>query len=353
MGFNQSKDQVRQTEAIITTKKKKQFYVYVSDAKKGTISIFNTVTCKLIKTMHVMKEELTELVMSRDGARLYATSYTCDAVYFFDVASCKLVKTIRVMGAASIAPHPDGKWLYVAGRNSFSDSTVYVINIATYEVVETDIRTGPRIGINVSPDEMQLYVSDLSRDTFHVFDTTNNYHRRGILPELFPSLSSYSGALVASLDRTKLYVAISGRRNGILVIDTSTFQRIGFIDIKYYFIFPYRLTISPDGTQLYVLQFDVTDYALRKQFTQLHSEPAEIRMPVLVIELATREVNKFAECVSNLHAIDGASIGVVVPSQPKSLKQLCLECLQQHDIPVPFSVIDEDVCRPLPVEFDP
>jgi DNA-binding beta-propeller fold protein YncE len=352
MGFNQSKDQVRPAKAIVAEKKKKEFYVYVSDAKKGTVSIFNPVTCKLIKTMHVMKEELTELVMSRDGAWLYATSYTCNAVYFFDVASCKLVKTIGdVREAASIAPHPDGKRLYVAGRNNFSDSTIYVINIATYEVVETDIRTGSSIRINVSPDGMQLYVSDLSRKTFHVFDITDNYHRR-ILPEFFPYLSPYSGALVASLDRTKLYVVISGRRNGIVVIDTSTFREICYIKTNYSFIFPYRLTISPDGTQLYVLQFDITDRALCTQFIQLHPEPAEIRIPVLVIELATREVNKFAECVSNLHAIDGASMGVVVPSQPKSLKQLCLECLQQHDIPGPVSLI-EDACRPLFVEFDP
>jgi YVTN family beta-propeller protein len=341
MGFNQSKDQVGQAKAIVAAKKKKEFYVYVSDAKKGTVSIFNPVTCKLIQTMHVMKEELTELVMSRDGAWLYATSYTCNAVYFFDVASCKLVKTIGdVRGATTIASDLDGKRLYVVGWIGFIDGIVYVINIATYEVVKTFDVGGPSV-INISPDGMQLYVSNLWSSALCVFDTNNNY-RRVIDTNHFHSL--FVACLGASPDGNKLYVA-SSYDNKISIIDTRTFNNINDIDIKYN-IHPYRLTLSPDGTHLYVLRYI-------NNISSNRSSSNEDEVSILVIELATHKVTKFAASdlhftLNNCHSI-GVSMGVVV--QPKSLKQLCLECLQQHDIPVPFSVIDEDVCRPLSVEF--
>lgn len=100
------------------------------------------------------------------------------------------------------------------------------------------------VGTTISPDGNTLYVSDSNSNNIQIIDLT------GANPPVFVTVPPAPGGIAVLPDGSKVYVAcVSG---SVAVVDTTT---LIVSTISYGFHTPYAVTVSPDGTKLYVDDF--------------------------------------------------------------------------------------------------
>ncbi|MGC8668170.1 MAG: bifunctional YncE family protein/alkaline phosphatase family protein [Chthonomonadales bacterium] len=107
----------------------------------------------------------------------------------------------------------------------------------------------------LAASETHLYVSNGNNDEIDMIDVPSKriVKRQRIRPS--PLTASLRGVgpsgMALSPDASRLYVAASGI-NAVIVMDARTLDVLGFIPTAWY---PYRLAVSPDGKNLYVICF--------------------------------------------------------------------------------------------------
>jgi len=136
--------------------------VYVGNFEGGgKINVINTSTNTVSSSITVAPGNsslaIMDVMVSPDGAKLYAVTQSPDMVYTIDAATGNVLASVSIGRAADcLAISPDGKVLYATSQDA---NTVTVINSASDQVVAIiPVSAGP-VGIAVSPDGSQALVT--------------------------------------------------------------------------------------------------------------------------------------------------------------------------------------------------
>src|SRR3974390_840999 len=109
-------------------------YAYVVNGSSNTVSVIDTFTKTVVKTVKVGSEP-DGVAITPNGSDAYVANWGSNTVSVIDTFTKTVVKTVRVGdGPSAVAIPPNGSDAYVA--NSASD-TVSVINTSTNTVVKT------------------------------------------------------------------------------------------------------------------------------------------------------------------------------------------------------------------------
>ena len=228
------------------------FTVYVANAQGRTVSVIDTQSQAIIKTIAVNSHgRLNSVIVSSDGKNLYVSDAKSGRVEVFSLPDGQKIYTIPVrLFPQGMAFSKDNKYLYVV--NSASDN-VSVIDTTTHKLV-TNIQVNERpYAIVVAPDGKQAYVTSSQTHSLTIIDTKQQKAVDNIIIEAISRLTN----IVISSDGRYLYIsdAIS---NSIVEVDTTikaqtrTLRAAKFKDQKMEFS-PTGLALSQDGKLLYAV----------------------------------------------------------------------------------------------------
>jgi YVTN family beta-propeller protein len=195
---------------------------YVTNHVGNDVSVIDTATNSVVATITV-DDGPYGVAFSPDGTRAYVTNQTSGTVSVIDTAHNSVVGTITVGSTPTmVAVSPDGTRAYV---NDFGSGTVSVISTATNSVIGTiNVGSGP-YGLVFSPDGTRAYVAT-NGGTVAVIDTTSNTVTQTI------NVGQVVGIAI-SPDGSDLYVShwTGSHDNIVTVIDTATNAVTGTIQV--------------------------------------------------------------------------------------------------------------------------
>jgi YVTN family beta-propeller protein len=233
---------------------------YITNSGSNTVSVLNTATGTVTATINVGSAPYG-VAVSADGSKTYVTNQFANSVSAIDNTTETVIATITVGTRPSgVAITPDGSKVYVT--NQFSD-TVSAINTRTNAVTTIPIVCNPfgipcnPFGVAMSPDGLKVYVGN-GLSYISVIDTASNtvvstiQIGNGILP--------IEGVTV-SQDGSNLYV-VNGRivdspqvvqnsvvQNSVSIIDA----KVGTVKATFSVgVSPLGVAVSPDGSKIYV-----------------------------------------------------------------------------------------------------
>lgn len=253
-------------------------YVYVALRGEGKLAIIDTEDSDSILKVTV-DEGPGGVAVTPDGDRVYVSNSDADSVSVIDTSGPSVATTVSVQsGPGPIIASPDGAVVYVANRDSDSVSTIQVTDNA---VANFDVGEGPR-GLAISPDSTMLYVGNSGLDRVQAFllsDTST--------PAFQVDVGDGPFGLALTSDGSYLYVANeTGRSVSVLNLDASPRAVVDTIPIT--FGKPTSLTISPDGSRVYVIsaddESDPEEYGVVVISRQLSSESTSDSNPATVTE---------------------------------------------------------------------
>jgi YVTN family beta-propeller protein len=218
-------------------------YAYVANATGTTVSVINTSTNAVVKTVTVGANPFA-ITVDQAGKNVYVGNETSNSVSVISTSTNGVVATIPV-GAFphGIAISPNGKTLYVSNN---SGASVSVVNTSTKKVTATiAVGTEPS-GMAVLPNGAFLYVVNYSAGgpgSVSVISTLTN--------AVVATVPVGSGPIWAasSSDGSTVYVTnyFSGSVSVIRTADNSVINTISITAAS-----PYGDAVSPDGHWLYV-----------------------------------------------------------------------------------------------------
>ncbi|CAA2137914.1 PQQ-dependent catabolism-associated beta-propeller protein [Hyphomicrobium sp. ghe19] len=272
---------------------------FISNEKDNTITILDTDTLKVIKSVPVGKRP-RGMVLSPDYKTLFICAGDDNRLDVMDTSTFEITSTHETSG-----PDPElldidhaGKFIYIANED---DGMVTVINAADGSVRgEIQIGVEPE-GMAVSPDDSIVVATSESTSMAHFIDVKSMKVVANVLVDTRPRVARYSpdgsevwvtaevGGTVSVIDAEKrnirkrltfnipgvrpeliqpmgvkfsadgkrAFVAL-GRANRIAVIDTSTYETLSFILVGQR---PWHLDFNADRTKLFTangLSNDVT-----------------------------------------------------------------------------------------------
>ncbi len=240
--------------------------IFVANEDDPSVSIINALTEELrsgrasIGLGEAAYNETHGLVLSPDGNKLYATSFSSHRIYAIDTRT--LLVDWYVTDDSTDSAHydpdmgtvwrlaitPNGNKLYATSLNT--GSMLRVIDTATQSVTRIDTGINQLAGVAVNPDGTQAYVVSKSDNRVAVIDTATD-----AVVATIPLSAGGGWDVVFSPSGDKAYVSRgSGRYAGyadfISIIDTTTRTEIGTIATSPN---PSGLAISEDGRYLYVV----------------------------------------------------------------------------------------------------
>ncbi|MEP9373984.1 YVTN family beta-propeller repeat protein [Mesorhizobium sp. KR1-2] len=223
------------------------YMVYVSNEKDNTITIVDSTTMKVIKTVPVGQRP-RGITISPDGNFIYLCASDDDTIQVIDTG------TLQVVGTLPSGPDPelftlspDGKVLYVANEN---DNLVTVIDLATKKVVaEIPVGVEPE-GMGVSPDGKTLVNTSETTSMAHFIDTQSHEIIANVLVDARPRYAEFKP------DGSEVWVS-SEIGGTVSVIDNATHEvthRITFEipGLRSEAIQPVGVNITADGKKAYV-----------------------------------------------------------------------------------------------------
>jgi len=140
--------------------------VYVANRGSNNISVVNTISNKVEKTISNLGYSPYQLALSRDGRRLFVTNSMHDNVTVIDTSRDLVVETISVeRNPTGIVHDPDRNLIYVANTNS---NTISVIDVSSLQVVRTVPVDDLPVGVAVQEDK--IYVANRGSSNITVID---------------------------------------------------------------------------------------------------------------------------------------------------------------------------------------
>jgi gliding motility-associated-like protein len=219
---------------------------YTANYYGGTVSVFNTLSNKVIATISVGKQPLS-IAIHPDGSKIYIGNSNFNTIQVINTATNKVSDVITVGTERldfNLVITNDGKFLYATTQSS--SGIVRIISTETNSLVGS-INLGAFFvyGVAKSQDGNAIYVSQGDRVTI-ISTLTNSV--TGFIPL---AVSRRLDALTLSADGKTLYVA-SADENNIIVIDIQTNTVKNYIDAG---ISPSFFLMSADGSKLYASSF--------------------------------------------------------------------------------------------------
>ena len=224
------------------------YMVYVSNEKDNTITVVDSTTMEVVKTVQVGQRP-RGITISHDGKFIYLCASDDDTIEVIDTATLEIVGTLPSGPDPELfVLSPDGKTLYVANED---DNLVTVIDLDSKKVLaEIPVGVEPE-GMGISPDGKThgQHVGNDEHGPFH-------RHRR---PTRSPTTCWWiRGRASPSSSRTAREVWVSAEIGGtVSVIDNATREvthKITFAipGLRSEAIQPVGVRITADGKKAYV-----------------------------------------------------------------------------------------------------
>jgi YVTN family beta-propeller protein len=225
-----------------------------------------------------------DLVLSKDGSKLYAVDQIGFRIVVIDAKSGKVIQNIRSgRYPFGLALSPDGNDLYVANVGMFEYS--YVKSLDRKRLRETALRYPAfgygtkemKEGIKNDSIEVEGLGEMNSDESFSVWAIDLNSNKviskikTGILVgEVIEGIPAVGGASPNSIVASDKYVYVSNANNdNISVIDAKVKKIVTHIDLKLderlgnlKGVMPFGLALSPDGRKLYVAESGINAVAV-------------------------------------------------------------------------------------------
>lgn len=167
-----------------------------------------------------------QLAVSHDGKLLYASNENAGTASVTDVESGRLLSTLTVgIEPEGVTISPDGRWVYVTSETS---NTVSVIDRQTNKVVATFLVGSRPRDAAFSPDGSRAYISAEVGTNLSVVDTTTQTVIKTI--ELPRGDGVKPMGVAVSIDGRKVYVA-NGRAGTVSVIDAASYDVLNTIPV--------------------------------------------------------------------------------------------------------------------------
>ncbi len=223
------------------------YMVYVSNEKDNTMSVVDSTTMEVVKTVKVGQRP-RGITISHDGKFVYLCASDDDTIEVIDTATLEIVDTLPSGPDPELfVLSPDGKKLYVANED---DNLVTVIDLATKKVLaEVPVGVEPE-GMGVSPDGKVMVNTSETTNMAHFIDTESHEIVNNVLVDSRPRFAEFKP------DGSEVWVSaeIGGT---VSVIDNAsrevthkiTFEIPG---LRAESIQPVGIRISADGKKAYV-----------------------------------------------------------------------------------------------------
>ena len=214
-------------------------YAYVANVTDNTVSVINTGSNTVVKTIPV---GTTPFIVAVDeaGKSAYVTNFGSNTVSVISTTTNAVTATIPVQTQPQgLAVAPNGKTVYVSNGGS---GTVSVINPATKKVTTTISLGGQPAGIAVTPSGTFAYVANYGANNVAVVSPTTN-----AVVTTVPTGNGPTGVAI-SPDGTAVYVT-NQTSTSVTVIQTATNTVANTITLT---SAPYGTAVSPDGQWVYV-----------------------------------------------------------------------------------------------------
>ena len=226
-------------KATVTVTPVKTGYVYMANAASNTVSVINTLTNAVVATVTV-GEGPTCVAVSADGSHVYVGNGLNISV--ISTATNTVTATISTVGAiAYLATSPDGRKLYMV--SDVSPKSIYVFSTASNSLINSIVLTtvADPGDLVISADSKLIYLVDQAG-----YVDVMNAGTGQIVTTVQVGTSPYD--ITISPDGSLVYVANSGTGT-VSVINTSTNTAVATIPVG---ASPEGLVVSPDGSRLYV-----------------------------------------------------------------------------------------------------
>jgi YVTN family beta-propeller protein len=233
---------------------------YIANAYDGTVSVIDTTTNTVVKTLGVGSSP-QKLAVSPDGERVYVANTGSNTVSIIDASTDTVIGTVVVpvqqdqpgvfLRIWDVAANPLGGRVYVTATGG----TVFVIDTAT-NAVSGPYRVGPAAtGVAISPDGSRLYVAtELWNSDIEVVDTAS----MTVIGTINLGESSYpiDGAFTPDGKRLYMITGAQGSEtadNAVMVIDTDpNSTTYNTVIHTIYGGAPGHVVFSQDGSRAYV-----------------------------------------------------------------------------------------------------
>lgn len=211
------------------------------DPAADGIGVVDIASLKLLRIIRGVSDP-EQLVVSRDGKRLYIASEDTGTAVVVDVETGQTVATQEVGGEPEgVGISPDGRFVYVTSEE---EHKVSVISTDTNEVIaQFEVGQRPRQAV-FSSDGSRAYVTAELDGTVSVVDAREHkvIHTIRLTGELIRPME-----VDLSPDDRLIYVT-TGRGRKLIEIDNTTYEPLREVTVG---ARPWGLAVSPDGTLLY------------------------------------------------------------------------------------------------------
>jgi YVTN family beta-propeller protein/VCBS repeat-containing protein len=215
---------------------------YVTNKTAGTVVVIDTTTNSVIGSIAVGPTP-DGLAIKPDGTRLYVTSLANNSVTVVDTTTNTVKATISTAKPSAIAMSASGNVVYVANQDA---GTITKISTSTNAATGTvKLPTGLKpTGLVVSPDKLKIYVisgTAAGGGSIDVFAYT------GASTVPITTTSGAPTALAISPDNKRLYVTSADKK--VTVVDTATKTVVATYTVAGV---PAAVNVSKDGSTLLV-----------------------------------------------------------------------------------------------------
>lgn len=235
--------------------------LYVSNETEGSISVIDTSTNRLLRTVPVGKRP-RGIRTTRDGRTVYVAlsgspiagpgvdesklpppDRSSDGIGVVDAASGRLLRILKSgTDPEQFALSSDERRLFVANEDA---GQISVVDVDTGAIVKTIAVGEEPEGVDLSPDGRHVYVTSEGENQVAVVDTTSL--ERVALVDVGPRPRS-----TAFLpDGSRAYVSAENDA-AVYVIDTATFKAVGRISVGDTTQRPMGVVAAPDGKAVFV-----------------------------------------------------------------------------------------------------
>ncbi len=216
-------------------------YVYVENYGNNTISIINSSTNKILKSIK-RSYEPSGMAISPNGAYVYVSNSGNNTVDILNSSSLSVVKTIyHLLGPNGVTPSLNGAYLYVT---NFYNNSISIINLSTLDKVYTIHGLNGPDGIALSQNGTTIYVSNEYNNSLSIINITSRKIINTITGLDVPS------DVATAPDYSYVYVPNYGN-NTLSIINTTTDSVVWTISKLN---LPQNIAFSLNGNYVYIAE---------------------------------------------------------------------------------------------------